>query len=116
MSHPTPRRAATSSPSTWASNMKSRSLLLVAALAACKDTNVADLSAPTSVANTPTGIQNVVTGLFFAARLDVGNYIFASSAFGRDAGNFTNTEPRWITEGLGLTPIAFNDFFWSQWE
>jgi starch-binding outer membrane protein, SusD/RagB family len=96
--------------------MRSRFLLLLAVLAACKDTNVPDLSGPTSVASTPTGIQNVVTGLFFAARIDVGNYVFASSAFGRDAGNFTNTEPRWITEGLGLTPIAFNDFFWSQWE
>ena len=96
--------------------MKSRYLLVLAVMVACKDTNVPDLTAPTSVAHTPTGLQNVVTGLFFAARLDVGNYVFASSAFGRDAGNFTNTEPRWITEGLGLTPIAFNDFFWSTWE
>jgi hypothetical protein len=94
----------------------SRCLILLAVLAACNDTNVGDLTAPTSVANTPTGIQNVVTGLFFAARLDVGNYVFATSAFGRDAANFTNGEPRWITEGLALTPIAFNDFFWSQWE
>jgi len=94
----------------------SRFLILLAVLAACTDTNVGDLTAPTSVAKTPTGIQNVVTGLFFSARIDVGNYIYATSAFGRDAGNFTNTEPRWITEGLALTPIAFNDFFWSQWE
>lgn len=97
--------------------MRSRYFLpLLAVLAACKDTNVGDLTAPTAVANTPTGIQNVVTGLFFAARLDLGNYIFATTAFARDGANFTNTEPRWVTEGLALTPIAFNDFFWSTWE
>jgi starch-binding outer membrane protein, SusD/RagB family len=89
---------------------------MVAVLGACADSNVPDLTDPTSVANTPQGIQNTVTGLFFNIRTDLGNYIFASSAFGRDAGNFTNTEPRWITEGLGLTPIPFNDQFWSTFD
>jgi starch-binding outer membrane protein, SusD/RagB family len=94
-------------------------ILAAAALAlvgACKDSNVPDLTQPTSVANTPTGIQNVVTGLFYQTRYDVGNYIFATAAFGRDAGNFTNTEPRWITEGLALSPISPTDQFWSTWE
>jgi starch-binding outer membrane protein, SusD/RagB family len=86
---------------------------------ACKDSNVPFLDAPTSVASTPRGVQNAVNGLFFAERLDVGNYTIIMSSFGRDAANFTNTEPRWITEGTGIQPIVFNDqfistFTWDQ--
>jgi hypothetical protein len=98
--------------------MRTPTLILAAAalLGACKETNVPDLTQPTSVANTPTGVQNVVTGLFYQTRFDVGNYIFATAAFGRDAANFTNTEPRWITEGLALSAISPTDQFWSTWE
>ncbi len=62
------------------------------------------LTAPTSVAATTVGVQNAVTGLFSAARNDVGNYVIFLSTFSRDAANFTNTEPRFITEGMGLDP------------
>jgi starch-binding outer membrane protein, SusD/RagB family len=81
---------------------------------ACNDTNVPFLTAPTSVANTPTGIQNAFTGLFYAARIDVGNYAVIMASMSRDAANFTNTEPRWITEGTGIQPIVFNDQFLSD--
>jgi starch-binding outer membrane protein, SusD/RagB family len=79
----------------------------------CKDSNVPYLTAPTSVANTPTGVQNAVTGLFSASRNDVVNYITFLSTFSRDAANYTNTEPRYITEGLGIMPIPNTDGFFS---
>jgi starch-binding outer membrane protein, SusD/RagB family len=94
-------------------------LAVLLAAAACNDTNVPYLTAPTSVANTPTGVQNAVTGLFYSARIDVGNYAIIMSSLSRDNANFTNTEPRWILEGTGIQPIVFNDqfisdFVWDQ--
>jgi hypothetical protein len=91
---------------------------VVLSAVAC-DSNVPFLDAPSSVANTPHGVQNAVNGLFYAVRLDVGNFAIIMSSFGRDAANFTNTEPRWITEGTGIQPIVFNDqfistFTWDQ--
>ncbi len=97
----------------------SRRVLRVAVVAAvvltasCKDSNVPYLSAPTTVANTTTGVQNAVTGLFSASRNDVVNYITFLSTFARDAANFTNTEARYITEGLAIMPIPNTDAFLS---
>jgi hypothetical protein len=65
------------------------------------------------VAATTVGVQNAVTGLFSAARNDVGGYVIFLSTFSRDAANFTNTEPRWVTEGMGLIPISNTDQFFS---
>jgi starch-binding outer membrane protein, SusD/RagB family len=88
--------------------------LLAGALAsACKDSNVPLLTGPTRVASTPVGVQNAITGLFSAARNDVGSYVTFMSTFSRDAANFTNTEPRFITEGMGLLPISNTDQFFS---
>jgi starch-binding outer membrane protein, SusD/RagB family len=103
--------------------MRPLSVLLTASVVlsalACNDTNVPYLTAPTSVANTPTGVQNAITGMFYAARIDVGSYAVIMASLTRDAANFTNTEPRWITEGTGIQPILFNDqfisdFVWDQ--
>src|SRR6185437_11031301 len=76
--------------------------------------NVPFLTAPTSVANNPLGVQNAVTGLFAASRNDVGNYITFMSTFARDAANFVNTEPRYITEGMGIMSIPNTDQFLSS--
>ena len=59
-------------------------------------------------------MQNAVTGLFSASRNDVGNYVTFLSTFSRDAANFTDTEPRYITEGMGLIPIPNTDQFFSS--
>jgi hypothetical protein len=88
-------------------------VLAAAVLASCKDSNVPFLTAPTQVAATSVGIQNAVTGLFSAARNDISNYVTFMSTFSRDAANFTNTEPRYITEGMGLIPISTTDQFFS---
>jgi hypothetical protein len=89
-------------------------LLAAAVLAACNDSNVPFLTAPTQVAATPVGVQNAITGLFSAARNDVVNYVTFMSTFSRDAANFTSTEPRFITEGMGLIPISPTDQFFSS--
>lgn len=88
--------------------------MAVALIGACKDSNIAYLTAPTSVANSPVGVQNAVTGLFSASRNDVFNYIVFLSTFARDAANFTTTEPRFITEGMGIVPIPNTDQFLSS--
>jgi starch-binding outer membrane protein, SusD/RagB family len=88
-------------------------LLLASVLASCNDTNVPFLTAPTQIAATPVGVQNAVAGLFSASRNDIGNYVTFLSTFSRDAANFTNTEPRFITEGMGLIPIPNTDQFFS---
>jgi starch-binding outer membrane protein, SusD/RagB family len=89
-------------------------VLAATLLGSCKDSNVPLLTGPTQVAATTVGVQNAVTGLFSAARNDVGNYVIFMSTFSRDAANFTSTEPRWVTEGMGLIPIPNTDFFFSS--
>jgi starch-binding outer membrane protein, SusD/RagB family len=86
----------------------------VALLGACEYTEVGYLNGPTSVANTPVGVQNAFTGLFSASRNDVVNYITFLSTFARDAANFVSTEPRYITEGTGIVPIPNTDQFLSS--
>lgn len=78
--------------------------LTLAAIAACSDSNVPFFTAPTSVPNSPVGIQNGVTGLFSATRLDLGTFVLDMAGYGRQYGNFTNTEPRFITYTLGINP------------
>lgn len=77
-----------------------------ASLVACKDSNVPFLTAPTSIPNSTAGIQNAVTGLVAGSRNDIGGYMVDAAAFARDGGNYTNTEPRFITYELGLDPIS----------
>lgn len=81
------------------------------AFAACNDSNVPFYTAPTSVSNTPSGIQNAVTGLISATRgNDFGQYLTDATGYARDGANYTNTEPRFITYELGLLPT---DPAWS---
>jgi hypothetical protein len=88
-------------------------VVAVPLVVSCKDSNVPFLTAPTTISKTPTGVQNAVTGLFSASRNDVVNYITFLSTFARDAANFTNTEARYITEGLAIMPIPNTDGFFS---
>ena len=92
---------------------RSLSLALAAtvfAATACKDSNVPFFTAPTSVPNSPPGIQNAVTGLLSGSRLDLFSFIVDATGFARDGANYTNTEPRFILYELGLEPI---DPAWS---
>ncbi len=83
------------------------------ALVGCKDSNVPFLTAPTNIPNSTAGIQNAVTGLISGSRNDVQSYMVDAAAFARDGGNYTNTEPRFITYELGLDPI--NPAWSSTW-
>jgi len=73
-----------------------RSLAVVSAsavaLAACSGGNVPYFTAPTSVANSPSGIQNAITGLFAESRTDIGAFTTTISAsYARDGGTFSNS-------------------------
>jgi len=87
--------------------------LLAAALmvgsAACTDSNIPFYTEPTGVANTPTGIQNAVAGLFAASRLDVGTYLLWMAPFGRDEANIQAENPEGVVEETGLSPIPAGD-------
>ncbi len=75
----------------------------IAVLAACSDSNVPFFTEPTTVAETPSGIQNGITGIFGAMRGDAGTYLFdISVGFARDGSVFTNTEPRTVLYPLGV--------------
>src|SRR5579862_2394874 len=104
------RRAADPVPQRSASRKAALlSAALLATVAACSDSNVPFLTEPTSIDNTPGGIQNAVTGLFASSRLEVGNYIYWMSQFARDQGNIQFDNPQDIQEGTGLTPIPAGD-------
>jgi len=80
-------------------------LALAAGAAACSDTNVPYFTAPTSVPNSPAGIQNAVSGLFAATRNNIGTYVITFAAgYARDGAVFTNTEPRTVEYPLGVLP------------
>jgi hypothetical protein len=78
---------------------------LVAASVACKDTNVPFLTAPTAVDASPQGVQNAVSGLFSASRIDVSTFVTTVGAgYGRDGSVFVNTEARTVEYPLGVFP------------
>jgi len=75
----------------------------VAALASCKDSNIPFFTAPTSVAANPAGVQNAMSGLFAATRIDVNGFVITVAAgYARDGAVFTNTEPRTVEYPLGV--------------
>jgi hypothetical protein len=76
------------------------------ALVGCKDSNVPFLTAPTTIPNSPAGIQNAVTGLISGSRNDIQSYMIDATGFARDGADYTNTEPRLVTYELGLDPIS----------
>ncbi len=82
--------------------------LLVGAMTACKDSNIPFFNAPTSIASSQDGIQNAVTGLFAASRVDIGTLIFYMTQFARDEGNIQFDNPQNIQFGTGITPIPAN--------
>jgi hypothetical protein len=86
------------------------------ALAGCSDSNVPFLTAPTTIPNTPTGVQQAIAGLFSFTRNDQFQVALEMSAYAREASNFTNTEPRFIEYDLGIEPIPVGAWilFWSD--
>jgi hypothetical protein len=88
----------------------------VVAIAACSDSNIPFYTAPTSVPATPGGIQNALTGLFSASRIDINGFTITEAAgYARDGSVFTNTEPRTVTYPLGVqqTPNS-SGAIWPQ--
>jgi len=83
---------------------------LAMSAAACSDSVVPYFQAPTSIPNSPAGIQNGVVGLFSGSRNDVSNYVFWNGAFGRDLGYFVTSAPPVLTVPGGLTPVAPGNF------
>ena len=89
------------------------------ALLACSDPAVPNYQSPSVDPTTPQGIQQLVTGAFSGTRgspsevvSDVFAYVVLMSSFGRDAGNFTNTDSRYLTEWLGDgVPIPNSDYY-----
>jgi hypothetical protein len=87
---------------------------MIAGAIACSDSNVPFFTEPTGVANTPGGIQNAITGLFAASRLDVGSYITWMSQFARDQGDIQFSNPQDVLTGTGGEPIPSGDI--SPWD
>jgi hypothetical protein len=96
--------------------MKRLLIFGLATLVACNDTNVPYYTAPTSVSNTPSGVQNAVSGLVSGTRgSDLFWYLADQTGYARDGANYTNTEPRFILLILGLqSPSDAWSQVWSQ--
>jgi hypothetical protein len=86
------------------------------AVAACQDQNIPFYTAPTSVAATPGGIQNAVSGLFAASRQDISAIILdVAAGYGRDGGVWTNTEVRTVQYPMGATSTpTTSGTIWAQ--
>ena len=90
--------------------------LVIAAATACDTPTVPNFASPNPDVSTRAGLQTLVTGLFSGTRNDLVWIIGEEASFARDAGNFTNTDPRFITEFLGDgTPIGNSDFGVFGW-
>jgi hypothetical protein len=89
----------------WTRAAMALGALVLATSVACKDSNVPFYTAPTSISNTPSGIQNAVTGLIAASRQDIGNDVINLSMFARDIANIQEDNPENAIDGLGLAAI-----------
>jgi hypothetical protein len=89
---------------------------LAAGVVACKDSNVPFFTAPTSVPNSPAGIQNGITGIFAAQRIDMVFFVTNLVAgYARDGAVFTNTEARTVEYPLGVFPTpSSSGNVWAQ--
>jgi hypothetical protein len=89
--------------------------LVLASSVACKDSNIPFYTSPTSVSNSPSGIQNAITGLVAASRQDVSAYIFYTTMFARDEANIQEDNPQNTLYGLGLDAIPTSqDVAWDN--
>jgi starch-binding outer membrane protein, SusD/RagB family len=99
----------------WARAGMALGSLVLASSVACKDSNIPFYNSPTSVENSPDGIQNAVTGLIAASRQDVPNYIFYMTQFARDEANIQEDNPQNTLYGLGLDAIPTSqDVAWDN--
>jgi hypothetical protein len=106
----TPRRS-----THWARAGMALGGLVLAGSVACKDSNIPFYTSPTSVSNSPDGIQNAITGLIAASRQDVANYIFYTTMFARDEANIQEDNPQNTLYGLGLDAIpTTQDVAWDN--
>jgi hypothetical protein len=84
--------------------------------AGCEQATVPNYASPNPDVATQQGFQTLVTGLFGGARIDLFSIVTEFAAFARDAGNFTNAEPRYITQLLGDgQPISNSEFGAAGW-
>lgn len=89
--------------------------LVLAGAAGCKDSNVPFYTAPTSISNTPDGVQNAITGLFESTRQDVGNDIYYLTMFARDEANIQEDNPENVIDGTGIAAIpSSSDNVWDN--
>jgi hypothetical protein len=96
--------------------MRRLAILGIVIAIGCDTPTVPNYASPNPDVTTRAGLQTLVTGLFGGTRIDLVWIITEMSSFARDAGNFTNTDPRFITEFLGDgTPINNSDFGIFGW-
>jgi hypothetical protein len=113
--HTTHRMRSTASTRSWRRSVAPLgTALVIAAAVACSDSNVPFFTQPTSIEDSPAGIQNGVTGIFAAGRIDVGNYIYWMPMFARDVAQIWIDNPQNVQFGTGLTPIPTADG--SPWD
>jgi hypothetical protein len=86
----------------------------LAAIGACQDTAVPNFRSPQINAETPAGIQYLVTGVVANSRTDLGQDIVSLSGFDRDMGVFTAVDSRFITELMGDGNTIPNSDFYGE--
>jgi hypothetical protein len=91
-------------------------LLGVLALGACKDATRPDLNNPSvtdfSTISDLSQVQALATGVLFGDRGQIGNEVLYGETIGRDGYRLTGSEPRFVTELLGVA-INTSDFLGS---
>jgi hypothetical protein len=78
---------------------------------ACKDSVVPYFTAPTSVPQDATGLQQAVTGLFGAMRYDQFLYMIYTAGYGRDAMIFISFDAGFVTEIGGAQAPPNSDYY-----
>jgi starch-binding outer membrane protein, SusD/RagB family len=93
-------------------------LVALALAIACDHPTVPNYASPNPDVTSQNGFQTLITGLFGGTRNDMQWIVTEMASFGRDAGNFTNTDPRFITEFLGdgaaINASDFGIFGWNN--
>src|SRR5579862_2117145 len=85
------------------------------ALAACNEALVPDFNTPTGFLHDVSALQNEITGVFAASRVNMLPFMEATEGFARNSAYYTPSEARFVTEYTGQVPLDDDNFGAIAW-
>jgi hypothetical protein len=91
------------------------SLVTATLVTACKEEFVPDYNAPTAFPHSLAALQNEFTGMFDGPRVDAVTYTELMEGMSRNAGYYTASEVRFVTQWTGMAALDNSSFGGDVW-